>query len=512
MAQIKYRGNLSAKWFPFISEWFGRSVIVQAQDQNFNRQLTSEEDLDKDRGIPQVYYCHNVMPSAQGLQSVGYVQTINGSYAGMSSVVTLRANDGTSVLYCRDGAGNSYICPYGSSSWTPITTPAGCFTAQYTIATINGQTYIMYAYVGLYTYTAGALTAVPFLGLTASLVLGITANNGYMIAYSTTYISWSSTLPPTTIISGIDFTPSQITGAGGGNVQAVKGQIALMIPHFLGFIIYTNVNAVAAVYSGNINYPYNFREVVGSGGMSNNNFVDYDPVTGNHYAYTTSGMQIVSISATQTVMPEATDFLAGRFFEDFDEATKVFSTQSLNSPMKKAISVIADRYLVMSYGVNSLTHALVYDVVLKRYGKLRINHTDCFEYRVPVPEQIDNPRASLAFLNQNGTVNIVDFTYASAVGDGVLLLGKYQFEREHLLQLQEVHLENIRTGNSFQLYDCPTLDGKNLLTPIPGILQLNNTNYRKYLFHVSGVNHSLMLIGNFYLDSVMLAFNTIGQR
>ena len=512
MAQIKYRGNLSAKWFPFVSEWFGRSVIVQAQDQNFNRQVTSEQDLDKDRGIPQVYYCHNVMPTAEGLQSVGYNSPVSGFYTGMNNVVTLRANDGSSTLYCRDGAGNSYVCPYGSSAWIPITTPVGCFTPAYTVATINGQSYIMFAYVGLYTYTAGALAPVTMSGLTAANVLGVTSNNGYMIAYSTTYISWSSTIPPGAITGPIDFVPSQITGAGGGNIQPVKGAIQQMIPHFLGFIIYTNVNAVAAVYSGNPNYPYNFREVVGSGGLSSNQLVDYDPLSGNHYAYTTSGMQIVSISATQTVMPEATDFLAGKYIEDFNEVTQTLTTTILTSPMKKHVTVIADRYLILSYGATSLTHALVFDVVYKRYGKLKIPHTDCFEYRVVTPEQIDNPRDSIAFMNQNGTLNIVDFNYGTTTGDGVLMLGKYQFEREHVLQLQEAHLENIRVGSTFNLYDLVTFDGKNFQPPIAGSLAISTGSYRKYVFHTTGVNHSLLMIGNFFLDSIVLAFNVHGQR
>lgn len=72
MAQITYRANLSAKSFPFLSENFGRSVMVGQYDNNFVRQVVSPEDQDKDIGIPQLYYCHNVMPASSGFQSVGY--------------------------------------------------------------------------------------------------------------------------------------------------------------------------------------------------------------------------------------------------------------------------------------------------------------------------------------------------------------------------------------------------------------------------------------------------------
>lgn len=512
MAQTKYRGNLSAKWFPFISEWFGRSVIVQANDQNFNRQVTSDQDLDKDRGIPQVYYCHNIMPSAEGLQSVGYLNPVVGSYVGMNNIITLRAVDGSTVLFARDSSNNSYVCAFGSSTWTSITSAPGTSGVPYTTATINGQTYIMYANVGLYTYTAGALVHVGFTGLVENTVLGITSSFGYMIAYTTTSIAWSSTLVDPVVTDPIDFTPSQLTGAGGGAVQAIKGKITLCLSHFLGFIIYTNINAIAAVYSGNVNYPFNFREIVGSGGLAGSNLIDYDPNSGNHYAYTTSGIQLVSVSATQTVMPEATDFLAGKYFEDFNESTLAFTSTILTSPMKKNLTIIADRYMVLSYGVNSLTHALVYDVTMKRYGKLKVNHNDCFEYRVAVPETIDNPRDSIAFMQDSGSIVVVDFNYGSSVGDGVLILGKYQFVRESLLQLQEVNLENIRAGNSFNCYDMTTLDGKTLQTPVAGYLSANSGSYRKYSFHLTGINHSLLLIGNFFLDSIELAFNIHGKR
>ena len=72
MAQITYRANLSAKSFPFISDNWGRTVIVPQYDNTFNRELSSQEDSDRDVGIPQAYYMHNVMPTAQGFQSVGW--------------------------------------------------------------------------------------------------------------------------------------------------------------------------------------------------------------------------------------------------------------------------------------------------------------------------------------------------------------------------------------------------------------------------------------------------------
>ena len=62
MSRITYRANLSAKSFPFLSQNWGRTIIVPQYDNTFNRQVTSSADVDADVGIPQIYYCHNVMP------------------------------------------------------------------------------------------------------------------------------------------------------------------------------------------------------------------------------------------------------------------------------------------------------------------------------------------------------------------------------------------------------------------------------------------------------------------
>jgi len=78
MPQITYRGNLSSKTFPFVAENFGRTIIVPQYDHTYVKHALDPQDPDKDVGIPQLYYCHNVMPHSAGVQSVGYTQLIPG--------------------------------------------------------------------------------------------------------------------------------------------------------------------------------------------------------------------------------------------------------------------------------------------------------------------------------------------------------------------------------------------------------------------------------------------------
>lgn len=514
MAQVTYRGNLSAKVFPFISEYFGRTVIIPGQDQNFSRQLVSSEDLDKDRGIPQLYYCHNVMPAAEGFQSIGYKSELTDTKTGFLDAQVLRDTFGNEVFYSHTSDGNNYILPFGGITWTLINFIAGTVGVDVSIATINGQSYIYFANVGCYMYDVGTNTLVPIVldGLDATQVLGITSSAGYMIAWTTTTIAWSSTIAHTIPTDPIDFVPSLITGAGGGNVEAAKGKITLCVVHYLGFIIYTTDNAVAAVYSGNSRFPFNLREIVASGGLADASLISFDSGTGNHYAYTTSGLQLVSVSQTQTIHPEVTDFIAGKYFEDFDETTLLFLTQVLTSPMKKAINVVADRYLVISYGMTELTHALVFDFVQKRFGKLKHTHVTCFEWKQLSPEVIETPRQSIGLLKADGSISTVDFTYGSTNSSGVMVLGKYQLARTRLTQLQEVDLENVREGNTFNLYNCVSYNGKTLEPAVAGYLAESSGPYRRYNFHQTGINHSLIFVGNFYCDSLILKFNIHGRR
>ena len=71
MAQISYRANLSSAIFPMTLARAGRSVIIPGPDQNFDRRVDPAGEQ-KDAGIPQVIYMENVLPTANGYQSVAF--------------------------------------------------------------------------------------------------------------------------------------------------------------------------------------------------------------------------------------------------------------------------------------------------------------------------------------------------------------------------------------------------------------------------------------------------------
>ena len=504
MAQIAYRGNLSANSFPFLSENWGRTVIVPGSDNNYNRKITSTEDSDKDIGIPQIFYCHNVLPFAQGFKSVGYneIYAKPGTGEAFNSQSLIRDDLGNKAYLIISTTGNYYINEGVSWSFK------GNFgTGAVSIAYVSGITYIWIRFVGCYKYdfTTHAFVSVSISGLTLvdtgvlpEDIIGIAPSFGYLLLYTTNTVLWSSTIDPT------DFVPSLATGAGNTAVEGVRGSITFCLPHTLGFMVYTESNVVVALYSGNARYPFNFRELVNSGGCASSELVSYDSNSGDHYAYTTSGLQKISTQAGQTVFPELTDFISGRLFEDFDDETKTFSAEILTQPLAKKVTVVADRYLVVSYGITELTHALVYDLIQKRWGKLKIRHTDCFENVFFSPGVVELPKQSMSFLLQDGSIQSIDLSIRNSNGVGCLLLGKFQYVRARLLQIDEITVENVHSTNFFlSLYT--SLDGKTGTWNYPMELGSAGT-MREYVCREIGLNHSLLLQGDFNLISFELKF------
>jgi hypothetical protein len=520
MAQVVYRANLSAKAFPFLPTDWGRTVIVPQQDNNFNRQLASNEDADKDVGIPQIYYADNVMPFAQGFQSVGYVEVSPPTIFSFTKQFTLRDDNGNELIagFVDTGGGTSILFFNYGSGWTNVSgfSIATSAVAELTTAYIGGITYVFLPIAGYcfrWDFSTNLPVSVTLSGLTvgASAIIGICSSAGYMVAWSKNKLFWSSTLPITADV--VDFVPSVITGAGSISAEAIKGPILFCAPHQMGFIIYSSENAVLSIYTGNFLAPFQLREIVSSGGITDNNYFAYDANSGNHYIYGTSGLQLVSSSAAQTTMPEVTDFISGRKIETYDTFTNTIITTELNAPLKKKLALISDRYLVISYGITALTNALIYDLILKRWGKLKVNHVDCFEYNLPSRLVIETPKQNMAFLQASGAIQVLSFSELATAPaqDATLILGKFQYVRSRLLQLDQIDLESIRSDKTAGLKVLSSVDGKNFSVSSP-YAQTPVGLERTYRSRAIGINHSLVITGSFRLNSVILSFNIHGKR
>ena len=533
MSQIPYRANLQSMTFPLLSELSGRTVINPQADNTYARFVSSDGQSPVDTGIPQIFYCHNVMPSTYGWQSVRYnnsfIPPVGGVGLDFENARQLYAaqviTTGTPPVESIVSTGfKSYIAIAGvgtdkvfvvdpvDNTWKPVLgSPALVAGTTLTVATVNGASYLYFSNIGCYIYNNNTNTLIErvLAGLDKTATIGIMAANGYLNAFNKVGVVWSS------VVNVEDFVPSDISGAGGGQVQEARGEIVAAVATSLGYILYTKENAVSVIYSGNAEFPWNFKAIPASGGVSSSDVVSLEQAAGFQQVYSTNGMQQVTHARCTTVTPNVTDFISGNTFEDFDNLTNEFTVSKFDWAMRKKLAVIADRYIVVSYGLDpnaDMTHALVLDLTQTRMGKLKITHTSCFELRSLNSQVTEMPRDSLAFLQRDGTVKVVDFSLMEEALDSVLLLGKYQYVRQKLIELNTLEVENVEVADDFQAYALPSLDGKNLATPVPGYLMATSANYRKYTWDGAlGVNVSWMFKGTFNINSLIGWFSLVGN-
>jgi hypothetical protein len=211
-------------------------------------------------------------------------------------------------------------------------------------------------------------------------------------------------------------------------------------------------------------------------------------------------------------MPELSDFLTGKRFEDMDSGTLLLTQQNLTSPLKKRIEFISGRFLIVSYGIHSFTHSLVYDTALQRFGKLKLPHTSVIQYGFLDADDADTPKKQIALVQSDGTVKTVEFAAGVISPDSVLLMGKFQYIRTRAVQLDAVEVESVDPADALEVYDLPSLDGKTLSAPVSGYLMPALGMSRRYHFRNSAMNHTVLIKGTFRLDSVQIAFNVHGTR
>lgn len=553
MALIPYRANLSSAVFPMCLSKAGRTVIVPGADQNYDRRVdpTGEQ---KDAGIPQVIYLENVLPTPNGYQSVGFKPIYGGTVAADYGILipvghTIRAVirvDGQSssymlVFFSNDTAVSTQI---GTNNYTNVTLPLGftspIATDSVSYATVRGTVYIFFKVGGvgkLFTLAnvgdqlfdvSGTVTA-----LTLNSMRGICSAFNYLIFYDSNTVYWSSTTTPT------DFVPSLVSGAG-SEVVANSISISRILQHPSGFFVYSNQNVVAGKYTGNRAYPWKFREITDSGTFLLAFDLNKNNTNSNiHVGINSAGQfQVLSEESAQVALPELTDYLERSIIYDvFDPNTNTF-TQQVDSTigdltevkrMRRNVNYLADRYVIVSYKAVSdasespFEYAIVYDYLLKRYGKLKVRHTHIFEanfFGTLVFVDSATGAVRLLFFDLNDqSLNDAD-TRLRYKMEGVIVLGKLQFQRSQFITLEEVVIESSQNValvdqgvKQFELVILPSLKGKQFDAPVVPTYNSNysETNLEVYNCHVTGKNISLLIKGAFDLNTIQIEATSGGD-
>lgn len=526
MPQITHRANLSAAIFPMTLADAGRSVINPQSDSNYDRRVDPSGEQ-KDAGIPQAIYLENVIPTANGYQSVGWSERLPlpPRSAGVGSLSAYKAfvvED--TVFLAREGTagyvdvvsnviGCTLTWQYNAGATPLIPSPS----SSTSIASVRGTNYYCDR-TSLFTFTIDPVTKqLTFTDVTGS-VTGITVASiryicsayNYLIAlHDDGTIYWSSTTTPT------DFTASLVTGAGsetpGNDIDA-----QFLIENPAGFIVFGTHGATLAQYTGNSRYPWKFTPIGNCGGYTYTYQVWGNKESAATYCIDNGNkVRIISGGEAQLVAPEISTYLERKNYHDvFDTATDTFSR---SDPFNiKKIHYALDRYLLVSVieaGTSANSYAFLYDTLLQRYGKIKQDH-----------QFVAANETTVTFLPaKDWSVVPEEFPYtlsfdvysADYVFAGVILLGKFQYIRDRLLQLEQVSVESATDADvipqNFSLTLLPSMDGKNFTTPVALTCTYANELVTAPV-HKTAKNHSILIKGAFDINTLQLEFNVTGDR
>jgi hypothetical protein len=542
MSQISYRANLASKSFPLISKFQGHTIIVDGNDQVYTRYGSPSERM-RDVNTPQVYYMHNVLPTVEGYQAQTFFRESNLNYLGQTldtlpyGSAGVIGNFGELFPFMNGNGGNNqiihlmpgtqsdtnlYVKGISGAAYDLVTGTASTRIGQVSVCTVNGRSFIFTAgspgALGEWNGSTNQSNTATAAGLNLTTTKGILSSFGYLIAFSSNSVAWSSVTDP------LDFVPSTITGAGGGSIQELKGTINFATATAFGFILYTNANCVSATYTGNSRFPWKFKEIEGAAGVLNAALVSKDISLSGQYVYTvTGGIQFLTASKAINLFPEISD-ITNNFNEYFDTTTNqiVSSTTIAGAINFLLLAFINNRYLILSYvdvdqkfnpyGIgDSAGYALVYDTLLERWGKFRHEHR--LVYQGP------NSFNDIRFLSRSGVTWYAIFENSSITDpalfrelDVVLIFGKYQYVRGRRLVLDKIWADGVdQDFGNMQIYAYPSFDGTKKEPPQLGYLYSQVGNQVIYNFNLESLNHSILIKGWFNLTNLRLDFH-LGAR
>lgn len=555
MAKYRSRCALNAATFPLTVQLTGRTVM-QGQYDMAVRQPADFYGTSESRELsdPQVIYMENVMPTVEGLISCGYMSVIPANPAtDFDQAITLRDENENTALFV-PGAGMNYIYHPEDGTWVSTDPIVGWTGKLVTRAYVNGRTFVCYEGAGIYEYdvTTDTFNHLVVTGLADADIRGIGASNNYLIAFTELEVHWSSLIDP------LDFVPSVTTGAGFAIPQDVKARITAVLGISGGFVIYTAKNAIAAVFTNNTRAPFTFKEIANAGGIQTYEQVTSEQTSGAQYAWTTGGFQKITVQSAEPVAGAINDFIAGKMWDEYDHLTgALVLNYGSASEFPVKLAFISSRYVVMSYSVSAEVGAyqwcLVYDTVLKRWGKLRVDHVDVFSYPYPnvtavgggIPYEdlsfttyddliqtryidlvtgvISDPPSKLTvgFLKANGEVQLLTMDYnKSEDNDAVIIFGKIQLTRAKLLQMQLIDIEGIYHETVAPLSGSPlnftvavsrSEDGYNTAARQAATLISQQQKMSRWARRMTGLNVDIAVKGTFALSSMLVEVTAEGD-
>lgn len=501
MAEYKFTAAINPATFPLVTRFQARTIIIAGLDNRLRAANSSTRDSSDNnnnpQNLPQVLYCENVMPFNEGVASVSF-DAIQEQVSGADEFdeVFMLRNENEDIVRFSPAQGLNYTTPAFGTAWTstdPL--PGAPVGDEVSIAYVNGITFVCYANLALLQWDGTNLNDVSasLQGVVIADIKAICGSGNYLcLLCEDLSFKWS------TLVDPLDFADSS-AGAGSQIPVDIRGKPICLTSVSGGVIIHCAQNAVAAMATNNDQAPWVFREIKNAGGVSSRKAVSTDNTSGAVFIWGTNGFQRLGLRESEEMFPSLNDFLAGRVLEEFDGSTNTLTFQRLSSNLRVKVAYIAGRYIVVSYGadVEEYDYALIYDLELRRWGKIKQGHVDCFS-------NFEDPLQSICLLKANGVVYRVILDRREQTAAGVLILGRYQLNRTNQICSQELELELLDDEEQPSVTILSNFNGTTVGYQMSMMATGGEANYREYQGQIEGKNISFLLKGSFTLASFII--------
>lgn len=339
----------------------GESIAAGGTEFSHNRQM---------RGASTV---HDALPTDQGWHSVSYWKTDSVQLRGKKHMTQLRS--------CAADTLEPFLALYDEANFVGI--------AQLPQGTLA---WLKEGGVSL----GGKPAVLKGIVQDSCMWVSTVQAGGRLVAATQDMLYWSG------LADNLDFTPSISTGAASTGHIFNIGRIVKLIPSPEGFYALGTNGALHGQCTGDTQFPYNFKEVVGFRGIKQARWCEVKDVLSEYIAYTTGGLQLIKGLEAQDIEPELSTALrmgvhtvinpitaeapaynCGREYRDnFDCEARVLAHERTHPSDVVRVVNICSRYVTVSYGnigtPATYTQMYVLDRQLARSGILNIEHTDTF--------------------------------------------------------------------------------------------------------------------------------------
>lgn len=468
---------------------------------------------------------------------------------------------GSTITGSISGATATYATPIGTVGFYTGASIIGDFQDGETL-TSEGQSLTITAVAG---FTAGELITGSTSGATGHYVAAydsVTMHIGGEVSGTfvnevitgeisghTDTVTATGTFVPSTTVNGTivdapDFTPSDITGAGFKISSSMSGQCIGLQSLGDGFILHTTVGSIFGRYSQNTLDPWVLSPCWNSAPIhsslintmltSTDSYLQYQ-----QFVWGDSGlMQVSVLNNSVSIFPEVSDFIAGQMLEELSTSTMagvpVIINPNINAgAIDMALARVDNRYLCISYGhfdssittQQVFTQCLVYDIALKRWGKLVVDHVAVIKLPDSFPGVADvheigiiSPTGSILAVTEQ-IVSVVDSVTQTIEHTGVLIIAGINFVRGGASTINgvDVHFDILSSlpdpnAGDMELGYSGSKDAINLapFKTIPAVSLGAST--AKWSLLKTAAYHALKVKGNFKISHLEIEMFKAGVR